>query len=82
MSTGGLAQPEWSPCIIVISSPDWDPSSVLWIGPNREIVGSGADLSNETLAEVDDLCLAARDGLEGGKKDCFIGKSATEQILF
>ena len=43
------------------SSPDWDPSSVLWVGPNREIVGSGADVSNETLAQVDDLCLAARD---------------------
>ena len=34
---------------------------MLWIGPNREIVGAGAAVSNETLADVDDLCLAARD---------------------
>ena len=33
---------------------------MLWIGPNREIVGSGGDVSNETLADVGDLCLAAR----------------------
>ena len=60
------------------SSPEWDPSSVLWIGPNREIVGSGADLSNETLADVDDLCLAARDGRmrvhwKEEKRTCLLG---------
>ena len=43
---------------------EWDASSVLWIGPNREIVGSGGDVSNETLADVDDLCLNARDAIQ------------------
>ena len=55
---------------------------MLWIGPNREIVGSGADLSNETLAEVDDLCLAARDGLWFiGRTDLCVQRSDSYRVI-